>query len=638
MTYKITPVIYCFIFFISCLAFSQKANYATAIITDSLSQDADAVIRLSQIDLDIASAQHMTLRSKRVVTVFNPKGLDAIAASCHYNKATQIKSISAFVYDQFGNLIKKIKRADFVDRSASVGNSLFTDYSYLYLDYTPPLYPFTVEFNLETESSNTAFIPQWMPLPAYGLSVENSRLQLRFASGLGFRYKELQFSNFKIKKTLQTANSLAYEASGITARRAEVLSPSISSLFPRLMMGLERFHLEGVDGNAKNWTEFGKWYDQKMLQGTTELPQQSKEKIKSLVGEETDPIKKAKIVYNYVQQKSRYVSIQLGIGGWKPMLANEVDRLGYGDCKALSNYTRALLQEVGVPSYTVILYAGTAKRNIEADFVSMQGNHMILAIPNKDSYVFLECTSSVNPFGYLGKFSDDRTVLLVKPEGAEIVQTPLYSDAENVQSSKGSYVLAENGDLSGSVEIQSEGLSYGDKFRNTELTAAEREKYYKDYWPRIQNLQLNKVWFKNDSEKIRFTEHAQISAPRYGSFSDSKLIFVLNVFNPSSMAVMRSRNRQQPVELQRGSLDVDEVEIALPPHYEIEFLPKNMELKGKFGEYQTQLLKKSKSSIVYKRSLLIKSGLYSHKEYEEFRLFMEQIGRNDNAKMILIKS
>jgi heterodisulfide reductase subunit A-like polyferredoxin len=31
-------------------------------------------------------------------------------------------------------------------------------------------------------------------------------------------------------------------------------------------------------------------------------------------------------------KKSRYVSIQVGIG-WKPMDASDVDRLGYGDCK-----------------------------------------------------------------------------------------------------------------------------------------------------------------------------------------------------------------------------------------------------------------------------------------------------------------
>jgi hypothetical protein len=60
---------------------------------------------------------------------------------------------------------------------------------------------------------------------------------------------------------------------------------------------------------------------------------------------------------------------------------SDVDRLGYGDCKGLTNYTKALLEAVDVPSYNTILYGDSYKKDIESDFVSMQGNHMILAIP-----------------------------------------------------------------------------------------------------------------------------------------------------------------------------------------------------------------------------------------------------------------
>ena len=93
----------------------------------------------------------------------------------------------------------------------------------------------------------------------------------------------------------------------------------------------------------------------KILSGTDELPEETKVKIKNLVGNEKDPIKKAKIVYKYVQEKSRYVSIQVGIGGWKPMLANDVDRLGYGDCKALIKLYKSFLNAVDVPSYYTII-------------------------------------------------------------------------------------------------------------------------------------------------------------------------------------------------------------------------------------------------------------------------------------------
>jgi len=180
---------------------------------------------------------------------------------------------------------------------------------------------------------------------------------------------------------------LSYEANGLTALRDEELA-SFDHYFPKVMMGLEHFHLEGFDGTATNWLDFGKWYATKILNGTIDLSDQAIAKAKSIVGAETDPIKKAKILYQYLQDKVRYVSIQVGIGGWKPMQANDVDKLGYGDCKALSNYTKALLQAVGVPSYTTILYGNPSKMNIQNDFVSMQGNHMILCVPNEGQNLF----------------------------------------------------------------------------------------------------------------------------------------------------------------------------------------------------------------------------------------------------------
>jgi hypothetical protein len=35
--------------------------------------------------------------------------------------------------------------------------------------------------------------------------------------------------------------------------------------------------------------------------------------------------------------------------------------------------------------------------------------------------------------------------------------------------------------------------------------------------------------------------------------------------------------------------------------------------------------------------LFIKKGVYTNKEYDEYRLFMEQVSKNDNAKIILTK-
>ncbi|SHL86369.1 DUF3857 domain-containing protein [Flavobacterium chilense] len=620
------------------ISFAQKNEYAITTIADSLKENANAVVRFDQTDIAILSQRSMNIKNRRAVTVLNEKGFDATEAYEFYDKSTSVKNIEAVVYDAFGKEIKRIKRKDFKDQSVVGGSTLFSESRYIYLDYTPISYPFTVEFTSEVQTSSTAFIPRWMPLRGFYTSIEKATLNVTYPADLGFKKKEFQFSGFNLKKTNDTSTQLSYVATNILAQKQEDYSPAYKDLFPKVMMGLERFHLEGVDGTATNWTDFGKWYSEKILAGTTDLPEETKAKIKAIVGDEKDPIKKAKLVYDFVQKKSRYVSIQVGIGGWKPMLATDVDRLGYGDCKALTNYTKALLQVVDVPSYNTVLYGDSYKTNIESDFVSMQGNHMILSIPNGNHYTWLECTSQDDPFGYQGTFTDDRDVLVIKPEGGEIVRTKVYEDNGNTQKDTGSYTLDEKGNFSGSVVIVSEGSQYSSKARVEHLLPTEKEAHYKEYWDNINNLKLGKITFTNNKENVRFTEDIQLSAINYATISGNKMIFIVDAFNQNSGNVKRIRNRKNPFQIQRGYLDSDEIEINLPAGFTIEFLPSNFELKGKFGEYKTEIIKKDNNKLTYKRSIYLYKGKYTNKEYDDYRLFMEQVARNDNAKIILTKN
>lgn len=630
----------CALFFLifTSYSFAQKNDYSILKISDSLKENANAVVRFDLTDISILSQRNMVIKTDRAVTVLNEKGARAVNAVESYNKRTSVKNIEAIIYDAFGNEIKKIKKKDFKDVSAADGATLASDGRYIYLEDTPISYPYTIVYSSEIETSNTAFIPRWLPLDNYFVSVEKSIINVKYPNTLGFRKKESQFSVFDIKKTDETDTKLSYSAKNILAHKPEDYSPAFSELYPKLTMSLEYFNLEGIDGNAKNWKEYGKWFSEKILTETIVLPEETKSKIKALVGNESDPLKKAKIIYHYVQEKSRYVSIQLGIGGFKPMLAADVDRLGYGDCKALSNYTRALLDVVGVPSYYTELYGDSDLRDIDEDFFTIEGNHVVLCIPDKENYVFLECTSQNDPFGYQANFTDNRKVIVIKPEGGEIIRTKIYEPRSNAQISKGNYSLDENGVFSGVINIASEGSQYGRKEQIERFQPHEKEKHYKDYWSNINNLKLGRIAFTNDKENIRFTEDVQLTASNYGVISGNKMIFTVDAFNQNSENVKRIRNRKNPFQIQRGYLDTDEIEINLPVGFSIEFLPQNYELKGKFGEYKTEIIKNDSNKLTYKRSMFLNKGKYSNKEYDEYRLFMEQVSRNDNAKIILTKN
>jgi hypothetical protein len=614
----------------------NRSTTATKSLSDSLKQNANAVVRLEQMDIVIASQRDMNIANKRVITVFNEKGLASINGYEDYGKRKSIKDIHATVYDETGKEIKRIKRKDFKDVNAGGGWVFYSDERYLFLDYTPVKYPFTIVYECETQTSNTAFLSPWLPIADFYTAIEKSVIDIRFPTSVGFKKKEFNFSGYKIAKSNETETGITYTATNIQAQKPEIFCPDTYQVFPKVIFGLENFNLESIDGSAKSWKDFGQWYWQKILAGTEVLPEATVSKMKSLVGNETDPLKKARLIYDYVQQKSRYVAIMVGIGGWKPMPAADVDRLGYGDCKALTNYTKALLAAVDVPSYYTIVYGDRDITNIEADFVSMQGNHVILTIPDGKDYVWLECTSQDVPFGYQAKFTDDRNVLVIKPDGAEIVRTKNYNDKSNAQFSKGRYAISETGSFSGNIAMTTEGSQY--RYDIEKKLPIEKEAHYKEYWDNISNLKIKKAAFANDKQKIIFTENLELEAENYGNLSGGRMMFAVNAYNTHTGNIKRIRDRKMPFEMQRGSYDEDEITVELPQGFAIEALPKNFELSGKYGDYKTELVLADDHHLVYKRSFLVKKGLYPSKEYEDFRQFMEQVSRNDNAKIVLIKN
>lgn len=621
-----------FSFFIS---FSQE--YAVSNISEELLKNADAVVRLDQMNVLVKERDEMLVTSKRIVTVLNESGDDFVHAWGFYDKSTRITEIEAKIYNAQGKEIKKIKRKDFQDQSAVSGGTLYSDSRVLFMRYTPTDYPYTVEFTRSYNTINTAFVPPWFFVDGYRVSTEKSLYTFQIDCGIAFRHKELNLDDYGIEFVDQ-GNRVSYSGSNINAIKREAYSPSLREFTPRIQIALNQFHLEGVDGSGENWEDLGRWIYNELLIGQGALDAQTIQKAKDLVGDTTDPLEKVHKIYDFVQSNTRYISVQLGIGGWMPISASEVDRVKYGDCKGLTNYMMALLKAVGVESYYTVVYAGRQKRDFDEGFTLMQGNHAFLNVPIGDDEVWLECTSQVTPVNHLGTFTDNRNVLKVTPAGGELVRTKAYSDEDNYQLTKAEYFAKADGQIEGKVEILSTGTQYNQKFRNLQKTELEREKFYKDYWGYINNLSLGKIDFTNDKRTIEFKENVELSADAYLSSVDGKLMFAPNIGNRNLHVPERIRSRKRDLLISRGYLDEDEFLIHLPEGYEPESLLGTTKLDTKFGLYEIELSEKQTGILLYKRKLLIKSGRYSKEDYKAFRDFRKQIARHDNSRIILTKT
>jgi len=58
-------------------------------------------------------------------------------------------------------------------------------------------------------------------------------------------------------------------------------------------------------------------------------------------------------------------------------------------------------------------------------------------------------------------------------------------------------------------------------------------------------------------------------------------------------------------------------------------------IENKFGKYNVEIEKITSNKIKYKRMFMIFEGQYPKEDYSEYRNFLKQVSKNDNAKIIL---
>jgi transglutaminase-like putative cysteine protease len=616
--------------------FSQKINYASLLIPAKLKEDANAVVRDNFIKITIEAINKMTVYKKEVVTVLNKLGNVDARIGASYDNDTKITKLSAVIYDAFGKQIKKYSKGKFLDVSAVSGGTLYSDARYKYINYTPVSYPYTLVFESEYKTGTTGFIPSWFPINGYHISVEKSAYQITNPKAIPWRKKENNFEGFGIEKDI-SETKIRYTTTNQKALDYENNAVHYREILPKAKISLSSFYYKGVYGEHTNWNEFGKWMHDKLLVGRDNVSEATKTTIKELVKGVEDPIEKAKLVYKFVQHKTRYISVQVGIGGWEPIAALQVDKVGYGDCKGLSNYTKALLDIAEVPSYYTIVYA-QEKRNIDTDFSSMQGNHIIINIPNNGNDVWLECTNQTMPFGFLGDFTDDRDVLVVTPEGGIIKRTASYANEKNLQTIKGTIQLQKDGNLKATFKRVSKGLQYDDKQGYETLSKEELIKNYKSKdWSYNNNLEIKEAQLKNDKENIVFTEDIDANINNYANINDTEYLFRVNVFNKENFVPKRYRTRKLPLKIATGYKDVDEYKIKIPEEYTLEKLPEEKKLATKFGSYKVTLTKSDDTSFTYKKTIIIKEGVYPKEDYKLYRNFRRSIAKYENLRIAITK-
>ena len=361
-------------------AIAGEGEYAISKIPPALLKNANVVKRSEEERFELKNPGEAYYTHKYVLTILNENGDKYAGLLEVYDKFFEIRSIEGTLYDASGKEIKKLKNRDIQDQSAVGDGSLMEDNRAKIHNFYCKIYPYTVEYKVEFKYNGTMFYPTWFPRENEFFSVQESSFVFICADNYDFRYKASHYEGEPVVQHEKEKKIYTWTVKDLPAIIKQPFSPYFSQLTTLILFGPTEFELQGYKGNMKSWQDFGK-FTYALKVGRDELTPEVKQSVHQLTDDVIDPKEKIRKLYEYLQKNTRYVSVQLGIGGWQPFDAKNVAAKGYGDCKALSNYMYSLLKEAGIPSFYTLIRSGQYAKEIETDFPSSQFNHAILCVP-----------------------------------------------------------------------------------------------------------------------------------------------------------------------------------------------------------------------------------------------------------------
>jgi hypothetical protein len=315
--------------FISATTYSQSKDipaelYKASTIPDSLKKDANSVVRYDAYEEIIKGPGKAVIKEHSIVTVLNEKAEHEAVLYLGYDKFNSVDNAEMIVYDENGKVIKKYKKGDMYDRSASDGISIITDDRILVSQHTIVKYPVTIE--QITEQSMTSFLDlgQWH-IQKEEQAIQNVSYRIKVNPAIGFRYLN---KNTNIKPTVSHSDGFDFYQWDLKNLQAIKIEDDALNwrVLPHIKFAANNFQYGGMPGDLTTWQSFGKWYQGSLYSDVGNLSPQRIEELKRLTNDLKTDKEKTRFLYENLQKNMRYVAVSLGIGGLKPFSASFVDQ------------------------------------------------------------------------------------------------------------------------------------------------------------------------------------------------------------------------------------------------------------------------------------------------------------------------
>ncbi len=192
----------------------------------------------------------------------------------------------------------------------------------------------------------------------------------------------------------------------------------------------------------KSWEEMDRWY-WGLIKDQLVPDDEVRRLAESLTKGLKDDRAKARAIYDYVSQKTRYVALEFGIHGFKPYRCAQIFARGFGDCKDKATLIVTMLRALGIQATPVVVRTAN-KGDIEPSPASLAPfDHMIAYVPSLD--VYLDGTAEYTGELELPAMDRGALALQVNEGAAKLVHLPDPPATDSVSEHKVDATVAADG-------------------------------------------------------------------------------------------------------------------------------------------------------------------------------------------------
>jgi hypothetical protein len=407
----------------------------------------------------------------------------------------------------------------------------------------------------------------------------------------------------------------------------------------------------GAQRQSGDWRAIGAFYQQ-LAQDRAQPTPEITAKAQQLVAGKTDFADKAEAIAEYVQH-TRYVAIEIGIGGLQPHPAAQIFHSDSGDCKDKATLLAAMLSAVGIHSTWVMV--DSDRGYVTPDLPSMSGDHMIAAIQLPGGYssprlhslvttksgkhfLIFDPTSTYTPFGTLEPILQGGYGILVDGNDSQLIPLPVIPADLNTVTRTANFKLEDDGSLSGKVtEVRSGDIAAD--WRGLYQQSSEKEQrkeMVRSLGPDLGDFTLGSSTVENTSTLSKdFIQKFDVTVPAYARQSGPLLLVRPRVFGRDSMTLDR-KIRTIPIDLDETRTVKDDFDIELPPGYVVDELPEPVAVDMGFAAYQSRT-ELHGSTLHYARQCTIRELELPADKYQALQHFIGAIEQDERSQAVFKK-